>query len=94
MPLTPNQRRARAQIANDVRWSRVPYPERAAQTAKARATMWQRYLDQVDPEGTLPEAEREARARQARRADMRRMSLKRSRNRTSQAGAEPGAEAS
>jgi hypothetical protein len=81
-PLTREQRVMRAKIANDRRWSRVPYPERAAQTAKARDTLWAKYLAEVDPEGRLPEAEREALARQARRADMRALALKQSRNRS------------
>jgi hypothetical protein len=80
-PLTPAQRRQRAQLANDIRWSRVPYPERAAQTASARQALWAKYLNQVDPDWVLPEAEREALARRARRGDMRRLALKSSRTR-------------
>lgn len=85
IPMTDAQRRQRALLANDTRWSRVPYPERAAQTAKAREALWAKYKAQVDPDGVLPEAEREALARQARRADMARMSLKSSRNRSRKA---------
>lgn len=75
-PLTPSQRRQRAQAANATRWSRVPYPERAAQTAKARAALWAKYLAKVDPDGVMPEADRERLAREARRADLLRASLK------------------
>ena len=85
--LTPSQRRQRSQIANDTRWSRVPYLERAAQTASARAARWQRYLDAVPPEVTDP-AERAELARQARRADMQRLSLKSSRARSRKAAQE------
>ena len=69
----------RAKIANGKRWSRVPYADRAAHTAPARSVQWAKYLAEVDPDGVLPEAEREALARQARSADMRALAFKRSR---------------
>ena len=89
-PMTPEQLRLRSELGNAKRWSRVPYPERAASTAKARAALWDKYLRQVDPDGVLPEAERQALARQARRADMLAMALKASRNRSRKAGARNG----
>jgi hypothetical protein len=84
-PITPGQRRQRARLANAVRWSRLPGGQRADQTAKARAALWAKYLAQVDPDGVLPEAEREKLARQARRADLERWSLMASRARTAKA---------
>jgi hypothetical protein len=89
-PLSPEQRRLRAQLANDARWSRVPSFERASQTQKARDTLWRKYLARVDPAGVLPEAERQALARQARRADMIAISLKSSRNRSRKARVDDG----
>jgi heme oxygenase len=41
--------------------------------ARARAGGWRRFLEQVDPDGTLPEAEREQRAQAAQRAHMARI---------------------
>jgi hypothetical protein len=54
------------------------------QTAKARATFRQSFLDQVDPDRTLPEPERERRAEALRRAHYARLALAsvRSRQRT------------
>ena len=82
-PLSPpEQRSLRARIANDLRWSRIPRAERSTHTQAARDALWRKYLDQVDPDGTLPEAEREALARQGRRADLGRASLKAARIRS------------
>jgi hypothetical protein len=84
-PITPGQRRQRARLANAARWSRLPGDQRAAQTAAARAALWAKYLAQVDPDGTLPEAERQMLARSARRADLERWSLMASRARSARA---------
>jgi hypothetical protein len=92
-PITDSQRRQRAQLANDARWSRLPPGQRAAQTQAARDAVWAKYLTQVDPEGALPEREREKLARQARRADLRRWSLQASRARTAQAARARGQKA-
>jgi len=75
-PLTSKQRSMLGRMANDIRWSRIPKADRAAVTAPARAAAFQRFLDQVDPDRVLPEAERQALARQARRGELARMSLK------------------
>lgn len=48
----------------------------ATNTEAARAAMWQKYLDQVDPNGVLSPQERERRAVHARKADMARLALK------------------
>jgi hypothetical protein len=46
-------------------------------THAARAALWTRYLDEVDPDRSLPEAERVRRADAARRAHMTGLALKR-----------------
>jgi hypothetical protein len=84
-PITPGQRSQRARAASAARWSRLPADQRAAQTAKARAAIPAKYLRQIDPDGVLPEAEREKLARQARHADLQRWSLMASRARSAKA---------
>lgn len=54
-------------------------------TAKARATFLARFLDEVDPDGTLPEAERLRRAASARKAYFARLALKSARARARKA---------
>jgi hypothetical protein len=67
--LTPAQRRLRASAAANARWSS---PEaRAAHSDRSLA----RYCAEVDPDGTLPEAERLALAKQRRRARMQHLAL-------------------
>lgn len=67
MPLTITARRLRAQLANAALQSQRDMKE---QTRAATAATWERYLDQVDPDRTLPEDERFRRAKQAERAHM------------------------
>jgi hypothetical protein len=81
-PMTPGQVRQRARAANAARWSRLPADQRRAQTQAARDAVWRKYLAQVDPDGLLPEAERNRLARQARQADLERWSLMASRARS------------
>jgi hypothetical protein len=50
--VTPEQRRLRAQIAANARWSR-PFA-REDQAAAARAAIRARYEREADPSGTLP----------------------------------------
>ena len=50
--MTPEQRRLRAQIAANARWSR-PFA-REDQAAAARAAILARYEREADPTGTLP----------------------------------------
>jgi hypothetical protein len=69
---SPAERSLLARAAAATRWSREP--DRRQATQAARDGRWQRYLDQVDPDGVLPEAERARRAELARQADMLRMS--------------------
>ena len=65
VPLTPEQRRQRARLG--------AYAQQAAHdtretTAQARQAFFSRFLQQVDPDGVLPEAERLRRAAAARKA--------------------------
>lgn len=69
--LTPAERTLRARIAANVRASKY---DGKAVTAAANAANRKRYLDQVDPDRILPEAERERRATAAFRADQARKS--------------------
>jgi hypothetical protein len=64
--MTPEQRRLRAQIAANTRWSRPMARADAAETA--RASFYARLERQVDPQGRLPPAERDRLVRAAARA--------------------------
>lgn len=55
--MTPEQRRLRAQIAANTRWSRPM--ARADASEIARSAFYDRLAHQVDPENKLPPAERE-----------------------------------
>jgi hypothetical protein len=55
-----------ARIAANERWSKEP--DRSAGTAAARAARDKRFEDQVDPDRTLPPAERAKRVKNARTA--------------------------
>lgn len=55
-------------------------------TARARDAAWQRFVQQVDPQGTLPEPERLARARAAQRAHLLRAAVASARARRRGAG--------
>lgn len=63
--MTPEQRRLRAQIAANKRWSQ--YMAREDQSDAARSAMIARLERQVDPEGTLAPAVRAALVRAAAR---------------------------
>lgn len=54
--MTPEQRRLRAQIAANARWSK--YMAREDQAAVARSAIFTRLEREVDPEGRLPPDER------------------------------------
>jgi len=54
--VTPEQRHLRAKIAANVRWSKPM--ARADQADAARSAIFARLERQVDPEGTLPPADR------------------------------------
>jgi hypothetical protein len=64
--MTPEQRRLRAKIAANARWSRPM--ARADQADAARSAFYDRLEHQVDPQGKLPPCERDRLARAAARA--------------------------
>jgi hypothetical protein len=74
MSLTPAERSLRARIAVHTSWAQTP--DRAARTAPARHAALDRFQRQVDPDGSLSEAERALRAEQAMRAHMARLALR------------------
>lgn len=78
--LTPAQRTLRARVAVHSSWAKTS--DRAARTAPARAASIARFEREVDPDGTLPPAERARRAESARKAYMARLSLAASRARS------------
>ena len=59
-------------------------------TAKARATFLRTFEQQVDPDGQLPEEERQRRAAAARKAHFARLALKSARARQRSIGASKG----
>lgn len=83
MPLTPEQRRLRAQIAANARWSRE---DPTANAARGQAGLLARFEREVDPDGVLSPDERTRRAENARRAHMLRLSFQSSRARARRAG--------
>jgi hypothetical protein len=64
--MTPAQRRLRAQVAANTRWSRPM--SREDQADAARAAIFRRLEHEVDPLGQLPPDERQRRVRSAARA--------------------------
>ena len=75
MPVpTAAQRRLRAQLAANTRWAHTR--DRTAATAKGRDKFEQRFANEVDPDGTLPPAERAKRIANARSAYFQRLALK------------------
>ncbi|SRX81555.1 hypothetical protein MPP7335_03307 [Mycolicibacterium parafortuitum] len=74
MPLSPTERSIRSQIAAHESWAQTE--NRAARTANARRALLDKFEKQVDPDGTLPPAERAKRAEHARKAYFKRLALK------------------
>ena len=74
MPLTPDERRMRAQIAAASRWAKTD--DRKQATAKARSGLRAKFEREADPAGTLAPDKLEYRVQQLMRAHMLRMSLK------------------
>lgn len=70
MTLTPAQRSQRSRLAAQTR-----HAQGKTNTAAARAAFDRRFLDEVDPERVLPEAERLERAKAARSAHFTRMAF-------------------
>jgi hypothetical protein len=73
-PLTPAERALRARLAVHTSWANTG--DRAARTAPARRAALERFERQVDPDGSLSDAERARRAEQAMRAHMARLALR------------------
>ncbi|MGP5376395.1 hypothetical protein ACTXM8_10425 [Brachybacterium alimentarium] len=68
-----------AKLAAHESWARTP--NRSARTAKARAALMAKFEHEVDPDGTLPLAERARRAEHARKAYYTRLALKSAKSR-------------
>jgi hypothetical protein len=73
MPLTPSERKLRARLAAHASHVHHDPKER---TRAARDKFDERFFDEVDPERTLPEAERLRRAGHARKAYFAAMAFK------------------
>jgi hypothetical protein len=72
--LTSAERVLRGKIAAHTSWANTS--DRSARTAAARRAAEERFEIEVDPDGTLPPAERAKRAENARKAHFQRMALK------------------
>jgi hypothetical protein len=77
--VTPEQRRLRAQLAANTRWSRPM--SREDQADAARAAIHERLERQVDPLSQLPPDERDRRIRSAARALSAELNLAKARKR-------------
>lgn len=64
--MSPEHRSLRARMAAHASWANTEDP--TARTQPARDRFAKRFLDQVDPDRTLPEAERQRRAESARKS--------------------------
>jgi hypothetical protein len=73
MPMTPEERTLRAQIAAHTLHSRV---DSRVHTEPARRAFLDSFEKKVDPEGVLPVEERRRRAEQAKSAHFKSMALK------------------
>jgi hypothetical protein len=82
--LTPHQRTLRARLGAYASWAATADP--SARTAKARRALDDKFIAQVDPDGTLPSAERDRRVAAARKAYFTRLALQSSRARSRRAG--------
>lgn len=81
---TPAERSLMARIASNTSWANTA--DRSARTAPARRAFLDRFERQVDPDGTLPPAERARRAESARKAHFQRMARASARARRRRAG--------
>lgn len=73
MPTTPSERSQQARVAAHILHSKYDSKEL---TQPARDKFNQRFLDEVDPDRKLPEAERQRRAEHARKAYFTALALK------------------
>ena len=80
--LTPEQRTLRAKLAANARWSKE---DPSGQTTMMRDRFDERFRRQVDPDNSLPSAERERRAQAARKAYFLQLALQSSRSRAQKA---------
>ena len=78
MPMNKSQRQQRARIGG---YALSASHDSRGYTRAAREGFWRRFLDEVDPNRALPEAERNRRARAALRAYMTKLALKSARKR-------------
>lgn len=85
--MTPEQRTMRARIAALSRWAKESPAENAT---RGQAGLLAKFIDQVDPDRTLPEPERMRRAEAARRAHMVRLSLRSAQARAARAASKRG----
>lgn len=85
MALTPTERSLRGQLAAHTSWANTT--DRSARTANARKAMLDKFEQQVDPDATLPPAERARRAEHARKAYYARLALKSAQARRRRSGA-------
>lgn len=83
MSLSPSERSQRARIAAYIKHAKHDARE---STAPARAAFAERFINEVDPDGILPEPERLRRAEAARRAHMARLAFKSARARAARKG--------
>jgi hypothetical protein len=88
MALTPAQRKLRAQIAANTRWSRE---DPAPTAARGHAGLLARFEREIDPDGTLSPQERARRTRAALRAHMKRLALRSSQARAARKAGVPAA---
>lgn len=79
MAATQSERALSASVAAHSRWAGCQ--DRAAATEPARRAALERFEQQVDPDATLPPAERARRAEHARKAYMAGLALKSARSR-------------
>lgn len=77
--MTPEQRRLRAQIAANARWSK--YMAREDQAAAARSAIFARLEREVDPDGLLPPDQRAVLVKSAARRMSARMNASKARKR-------------
>lgn len=77
--LTPAERRLRAQLAANTRWSREP--DRHSATAPGMRAIFEYFINQVDPDRVLPEKQRLKMAENARKAHLASVQLKASKAR-------------
>ena len=73
---TPSERRLLGQISAHSQWARLNADARTSRTAPARAALFQKFVDAVDPERELDSDERARRARHAFNAHMARLALR------------------